>query len=114
LLREKTLSPASGAVACAKAVIPLIRIPTTAKNIILNLLIQSPFLQPRQNRRRVIISPESGIHRPSYNGAPASQTPTAILVAYPFCELKAKLFCAPTCTILKTVPLNTRWIKPLC
>jgi len=28
-----------------------------------------------QNRAR-IISPESGIHRPSYNGAPASQTLT--------------------------------------
>ncbi|HEU4507898.1 MAG TPA: hypothetical protein VFR78_06660, partial [Pyrinomonadaceae bacterium] len=66
-------------VACANAVMLLARIPTTANRNILYLLMFPPSITLTTFDGNVrtklddIISPASGIHRPSYNGAPAKQ-----------------------------------------
>jgi hypothetical protein len=50
--------------------------------------------------RRVIISPASGIHRPSYNGAPAKQTCLAMNVRnssnFGWCNLMRGNVCGAT------------------
>jgi hypothetical protein len=83
LLTEYTLSPAS-APACANTLMLLARIPITANSNILSLLMLPPLIRFNSSfraNRDGIISPASGIHRPSYNGAPAKQTGLAMSVS---------------------------------
>jgi len=70
------------------------------------MYVSTTFGTTTQARLDDIISPESGIHRPSYNGAPATQTLTLLLVA-PACSSNARECSSLNCEVTFVDALST-------